>query len=313
MRRMRPSGAAMAAAARNTATWISCAETIAFPKSRLFGVFRTTLSRQHLDLSAPIPHCHFGATRNPVPTAHAAARKRRTHLQRGARRLGEDRRSVLRRPGRPDRADASRAGGRAQMDRRGAFPARAQFLHAAARSRGHAARDLCRLAAARHVGRPRCWVAVRAARRPCRARAQHRLRALRQVPLVEAAFVGIKAAVLVIVIEALLELQSARFVGRLDWLIAGAAFVAIFFFDVPFPLVDRRRRSVGLCACRHESRRTARASEQSPSRAPRRKRCARQALWLAIWIVPLAHPRRACSAATMSAPTSPSSSPSSPS
>ena len=90
-----------------------------------------------------------------------------------------------------------------------------------------------------------------------------------QVPFVEAAFVGIKAAVLVIVIEALLRVAKRALRGPAHWLIAGAAFVAIFFFDVPFPSGDRRRRFVGLCACRHERRRIVRASKQSPSRARR--------------------------------------------
>ena len=51
-----------------------------------------------------------------------------------------------------------------------------------------------------------------------------------QFPFVEAAFVGIKAAVLVIVIEALLRVAKRALRGPAHWLIAGAAFVAIFFF-----------------------------------------------------------------------------------
>src|SRR6476660_6864586 len=57
------------------------------------------------------------------------------------------------------------------------------------------------------------------------------------VPLVEAAFVGIKAAVLVIVIEALLRVARRALRKPSHWIIAAAAFVAIFFFAVPFPLV----------------------------------------------------------------------------
>jgi len=57
------------------------------------------------------------------------------------------------------------------------------------------------------------------------------------VPLVEAAFLGIKAAVLVIVIEALLRVARRTLRRPHDWIVAAAAFIAIFFFAVPFPLV----------------------------------------------------------------------------
>ena len=58
-----------------------------------------------------------------------------------------------------------------------------------------------------------------------------------QLPLVEAAFLGVKAAVLVIVIEALLRVARRALRGPYDVAIAAAAFVAIFFFAAPFPLI----------------------------------------------------------------------------
>src|SRR5512144_2751274 len=58
-----------------------------------------------------------------------------------------------------------------------------------------------------------------------------------QVPIIEAAFVGIKAAVLVIVVEALLRVARRALRGPYDALIAAAAFIGIFFFAVPFPLI----------------------------------------------------------------------------
>ena len=58
-----------------------------------------------------------------------------------------------------------------------------------------------------------------------------------QVPIVEAAFVGIKAAVLVIVVEALLRVARRALRRPYDVAIAIAAFVAIFFFAAPFPLI----------------------------------------------------------------------------
>ena len=155
------------------------------------------------------------------------------------------------------------------MDRRGAFPARAQFLHAAAGSRSHAACDLCRLAAPWHVGRPRCWVAVRAARRPCRARAQHRLCALRSIALCRGGVCRHQGG-----------RSRHRHRGPAQSCKARASWAGSLahrrcclrrhlLLRCAISSGDRRRRSVGLCACRHESRRTARASKQNLSRAHR--------------------------------------------
>ena len=66
-----------------------------------------------------------------------------------------------------------------------------------------------------------------------------------QVAIVEAAFLGIKAAVLVIVIEALLRVARRALRGAYDVVIAVLAFVAIFFFAAPFPLVIAAAALVG--------------------------------------------------------------------
>src|SRR5262245_31252022 len=58
-----------------------------------------------------------------------------------------------------------------------------------------------------------------------------------KLPVVQALFVGIQAAVLAIVVEALLRVARRALKANVDWLIAGAAFTAIFFFKVPFPLI----------------------------------------------------------------------------
>ncbi len=57
------------------------------------------------------------------------------------------------------------------------------------------------------------------------------------VPLVEALFYGIKAAVLVIVVEALLRVAKKALPQNLHWIIAGFAFIGIFFFSIPYPLI----------------------------------------------------------------------------
>ena len=57
------------------------------------------------------------------------------------------------------------------------------------------------------------------------------------VPLIDQLFLGIKAAVLVVVLEALLRLSKRSLTERRQWIIAVLAFVAIFFLSLPFPLI----------------------------------------------------------------------------
>ncbi|MBK1658046.1 chromate efflux transporter [Paracraurococcus ruber] len=57
------------------------------------------------------------------------------------------------------------------------------------------------------------------------------------VPLIAALFFGLKCAVLVLVVEALLRVARRALKGRLPWLLAAAAFLALFLFGLPFPLV----------------------------------------------------------------------------
>jgi chromate transporter len=60
---------------------------------------------------------------------------------------------------------------------------------------------------------------------------------LRELPAVDALFFGLKAAVLAVVVEAVLRIGKRALKSRLLIGVAALAFVAIFLFDVPFPLV----------------------------------------------------------------------------
>ncbi len=60
---------------------------------------------------------------------------------------------------------------------------------------------------------------------------------LGQLPLVQAAFLGVKAAVVIIVLQELRNLARKALVGTSARVIAGLAFVAIFAFALPFPLI----------------------------------------------------------------------------
>lgn len=59
----------------------------------------------------------------------------------------------------------------------------------------------------------------------------------REVGWVEALFFGLKPAVLAVVLQALYRIGSRALKNRVMVALAGLAFVGIFFFDVPFPLI----------------------------------------------------------------------------
>jgi chromate transporter len=58
-----------------------------------------------------------------------------------------------------------------------------------------------------------------------------------ELGIVQAVFFGLKAAVLAVVLEAVVKLGKRALRNRVMTALAGLAFVAIFFFAVPFPLI----------------------------------------------------------------------------
>jgi chromate transporter len=73
---------------------------------------------------------------------------------------------------------------------------------------------------------------------------------LGDLALVEGLFFGLKAAVLAIVVQALVRIAGRTLHGLLRPLLAVAAFVALFAFDLPFPLVVLGAGVIGWCAVR---------------------------------------------------------------
>ncbi len=57
------------------------------------------------------------------------------------------------------------------------------------------------------------------------------------LPAIQALFVGVQATVIIIVIAALIKIAKRALVGRAYLVIAILAFIALFFFAVPFPVV----------------------------------------------------------------------------
>lgn len=84
------------------------------------------------------------------------------------------------------------------------------------------------------------------------------------LPLVQAAFLGIKAAVIIIVIQAILRLLG-KALGRRDHrIIALIAFLALFLFNLPFPIVIGGAAVYGALTCRdHTTLKTALPWRQS--------------------------------------------------
>ena len=103
------------------------------------------------------------------------------------------------------------------------------------------------------------------------------------VPLVDALFYGIRAAVLVIVVEALLRVSKKALGQAQHWVIAGVAFVGIFFLTIPYPLIVLMAGLYGLFTAP-----TRLAQDKvDMTHVSVRKTAGTIILWLAIWLLPL--------------------------
>lgn len=102
------------------------------------------------------------------------------------------------------------------------------------------------------------------------------------LPWIAALFYGVKAAVLAIVIEALLRVARRALKSNVDWLIAALAFLALYCFDLPFPLIIAAAALAGVLRGSNEA---AAATTTRPTFAALSSTVA---VWAAIWLVPLA-------------------------
>jgi chromate transporter len=125
------------------------------------------------------------------------------------------------------------------------------------------------------------------------------------LPIVVALFFGLKAAVLAIVLEALIRIGKRSLKNNLMIAFAAVAFIAIFFFNVPFPVIILGAALVGLIGAL-----TGMAAFQSdPGHAPAHGKAVADsllgdrlpdhvrptvagalkvsALWLALWLIPV--------------------------
>ena len=108
---------------------------------------------------------------------------------------------------------------------------------------------------------------------------------LGDTPLINAAFLGIKAAVLVIVLQALIRVGQRALHGALHYALAAFAFVGIFFLQLPFPLIILLAAATG--AWQAHQRREQHAPMALPAGVINRS-VADALKWLVIWWLPVA-------------------------
>ena len=100
------------------------------------------------------------------------------------------------------------------------------------------------------------------------------------LPAVRAAFLGVKAAVVVVVVEALLKVARRALKAPDRWAVAALAFLGIYALGLPFPLIVAAAGAYGFL--------TAAPGGAAAPRAVRPLATARTvALWLAVWLAPL--------------------------
>ena len=98
-----------------------------------------------------------------------------------------------------------------------------------------------------------------------------------------ALFLGVKAAVIIIVIEALLRVARRALLLPEHWLVAALAFVAIFFLALPFPLIIGLAAVFGFIRARRDDERSTTVNLQvSPLGS-----LLTTLTWLLIWGLPM--------------------------
>ncbi|MEE9445205.1 MAG: chromate efflux transporter, partial [Cocleimonas sp.] len=104
------------------------------------------------------------------------------------------------------------------------------------------------------------------------------------VPLIQALFLGVKAAVLVIVIEALLKISKKALKSTNLKILAVLSFVGIFFLNIPYPLIVLVAATYGFFLARGEI-----PDAQTVVNKPEGFGALIKTvlIWLCVWLVPL--------------------------
>jgi len=114
----------------------------------------------------------------------------------------------------------------------------------------------------------------------------------RGIPVVDGALFGIKAAVLVIVVEALIRIGRRSLKTRLLLALAGAAFIGIYFLDLPFPLIVLAAALVGFLVAQSSPEllglKTGAEGVAAPAPGRWRHAATATAIGLVLWWTPVA-------------------------
>ncbi|MGB1389517.1 MAG: chromate efflux transporter [Paracoccaceae bacterium] len=103
------------------------------------------------------------------------------------------------------------------------------------------------------------------------------------LPLVQAAFLGVKATVIVIVVQALIKLMRKALTGTSAWILAVLSFVAIFAFNLPFPAIIALAAIAGAVLIDMPTATTSGTQSKTTGAHPLRT----LAVWLPLWLGPL--------------------------
>ncbi|MEO1205528.1 MAG: chromate efflux transporter [Pseudomonadota bacterium] len=110
------------------------------------------------------------------------------------------------------------------------------------------------------------------------------------LPVSQALFLGVKAAVLAIVFQALIKVSRRALTGPAAYAMAAMAFLALFVFQLPFPLIVILAAVFGMFLIKVDAGdiSIAPAPTKADDRLMVRKAVVTALVWLAVWIVPLA-------------------------
>ena len=101
--------------------------------------------------------------------------------------------------------------------------------------------------------------------------------------IINTLFLGIKAAVLIIVIEALMRVSNKALKNKASWVLAAAAFIGIFFLKLPYPLIVLLAAAYGFFFMAKE---TEEATEVNQKPVAHLKTIMTIAAGLSIWALP---------------------------
>ncbi len=107
-----------------------------------------------------------------------------------------------------------------------------------------------------------------------------------QTPVVAAVFLGVKAAVVAFIADALVRIGRRALKSRADVATATAAFAALYVFGLPFPLVILAAALLGALSARSAA--DAAPAEAPPPKVSTTKSFATAFAWGAAWLAPVA-------------------------